>query len=145
MAPARLLSRFSWPERTSFTFLSATASFYGAPVPEWLAQQARGAGVEEPVRRWTREHEEEMRSRIARLREVVGNLQGPLSKARPVVVEGDATERILTTIAAEKIDLVVVGSHTQRPLASSLLGSTAEAVLNHATCSVLVMPHQASS
>ncbi len=94
------------------------------------------------MRKWSEEHDEAIRKERARLQDIVSTLPAPLTNARAMVVEGNAPEQILATIAAEQIDLVVIGSHTKAPLVSTLLGSTAEAVLNHATCSVLVVPHQ---
>ena len=40
----------------------------------------------------------------------------------------------------EKIDLVVMGIKRKRAFAQAILGSTSEAVLNHAPCSVLLVP-----
>jgi nucleotide-binding universal stress UspA family protein len=140
--PARLLSHFAWPGSTSFTLIVSTTSFYGAPIPEWLQQQSRSPDVEELVQRWAREREQEKQALRSRLQAIAGTLQAPLGTARIEVAEGNPAEKILSTITEEQIDLVVIGSHTHRPLIGTLLGSTAEAILNHAPCSVLVMPHQ---
>jgi CPA2 family monovalent cation:H+ antiporter-2 len=142
LTPARLLSHFSWPDTTSFTVLSTTASFCGAPVPDWLQQQARSPDVEELVQSWSREHGQDTQALRTRLQQVVSTLHAPLNKAHSIVVEGNPADKILSTITDEQIDLVVIGAHTHRPLMGALLGSTAEAVLNHAPCSVLVIPHQ---
>jgi nucleotide-binding universal stress UspA family protein len=59
-------------------------------------------------------------------------------KAEPRVVESDIRNGILDTAAEWKPDLIVLGSHGRRGLAKFLLGSVADAVARHASCSVLI-------
>lgn len=54
------------------------------------------------------------------------------------VVEGDAQDGVLEWATREGSDLIVVGSHGRRGLRRLILGSTAEAIVRHAPCSVLV-------
>jgi nucleotide-binding universal stress UspA family protein len=51
---------------------------------------------------------------------------------------GDAAKQICDTARQHAIDLIVVGSHGRTGLTRLLMGSVAEAVVRHATCSVLV-------
>ncbi|OFW10065.1 MAG: hypothetical protein A3G20_03610 [Acidobacteria bacterium RIFCSPLOWO2_12_FULL_59_11] len=53
--------------------------------------------------------------------------------------EGDIRERILETIAARKIDLVVIGTHGRKGFNRLMLGSVAEHVVHEAICPVLVV------
>ena len=55
------------------------------------------------------------------------------------VMLGSATATILSYAEAQKVDLIVMGSHGRRGLAR-LLGSTTRSVLNRARCEVLSVP-----
>ena len=60
---------------------------------------------------------------------------------RPVrfrLVHGGAADVITELAAAEGFDLVAVGTHGHRGLRRLVVGSTAEAIIRHAPCSVLV-------
>lgn len=140
-AAVELLSQFAWPADTTFTTFSVVQSIFAGQVPAWLEQQARGPDVEAMVQAWAREHEEELQSCRKHMEEFVGNLAPPLNTCRCLVGEGEAAREILTAIQKEDIDLVVVGAKHKRTIGSMILGSTSEAVLNHAGCSVLVIPH----
>ncbi len=53
--------------------------------------------------------------------------------------EGDAATEILAAARASQADLIVIGTHGRTGLTRLLLGSVARNVLQHATCSVLVV------
>jgi universal stress protein A len=55
------------------------------------------------------------------------------------VATGDVRESIIDAAAEWNSDLIVVGSHGQRGLRRFLLGSVAEFVARHATCSVEIV------
>jgi nucleotide-binding universal stress UspA family protein len=55
------------------------------------------------------------------------------------VETGDVRESIIDAAAAWHADLIVVGSHGQSGLRLFLLGSVAEFVARHATCSVEIV------
>lgn len=59
------------------------------------------------------------------------------------LVTGTIEKEVLRFAGEEGVDLIVLGSHSRRGLAV-LLGSTANAVLNHATCDVLAVRIRAS-
>lgn len=59
--------------------------------------------------------------------------------AEAEVREGDIREMILESAEDWGADLIVVGSHGQKGLPRTLLGSVAEAVARHASCSVEVV------
>ncbi len=139
-ATAELLSRFTWPAGTTFSTLSVVQSIFAGRVPAWLEQQARGPDVEAMVKAWAREHEEELRNCRTHMQAFVGSLGPPMNSCRCLVAEGEPAREILAAIQKEDIDLVVIGSKHKRTIGSMILGSTSEAVLNHAGCSVLVVP-----
>jgi nucleotide-binding universal stress UspA family protein len=136
-----VLDRLAWPEGTGFTAVTVVPSIFAGRVPDWLQQQARSAEVEAMAQAWAREHDEDLRTRLASLQAFVEGLAPPLRAMRPVVEEGEPAHLILETAASESSTLVVVGTRRSRSLGSIILGSTSEAVLNHADCSVLVVPH----
>lgn len=59
-------------------------------------------------------------------------------RARSIVVEGSAPEKIIEAIASEKADLVALATHGRSGLARWYFGSVAEAVLRRAACPLLV-------
>jgi universal stress protein A len=60
-------------------------------------------------------------------------------KTETLLREGDVRETILDIAQEWKADLIVVGSHSHRGARRFLLGSVAESVVRHATCSVEVV------
>ncbi|MDX6383086.1 MAG: hypothetical protein QOK48_659 [Blastocatellia bacterium] len=56
-----------------------------------------------------------------------------------VIVHGDAAAEIVRVAAEREIDLIVVSSHGRTGLGRIIFGSTAEAVVRHASCPVLVV------
>jgi nucleotide-binding universal stress UspA family protein len=60
-------------------------------------------------------------------------------KADTAVEVGDVRESLIDAAAAWHADLIVVGSHGQSGLRRFLLGSVAEFVARHATCSVEIV------
>jgi len=56
-----------------------------------------------------------------------------------VIVHGDAAAEIVSVANDRKVDLIVISSHGRAGLGRILFGSTAEAVVRHASCPVLVV------
>lgn len=56
-----------------------------------------------------------------------------------VVRSGTPCEKIVETARIKKVDLIIIGTHGRTGLAHILLGSTAEKVIRHAPCPVLVV------
>ena len=56
-----------------------------------------------------------------------------------VIVHGDAAAEIVRVAAEREADLIVISSHGRTGLGRILFGSTAEAVVRHASCPVLVV------
>ena len=56
-----------------------------------------------------------------------------------VIVRGDAAAEIVRVASERKVDLIVVSSHGRTGLGRIIFGSTAEAVVRHAGCPVLVV------
>ena len=56
-----------------------------------------------------------------------------------VITHGDAAAEIVRVAKERKIDLIVISSHGRTGLGRILFGSTAESVVRHAPCPVLVV------
>jgi nucleotide-binding universal stress UspA family protein len=56
-----------------------------------------------------------------------------------LIVHGEAASEIVRVAKEHGVDLVVISSHGRTGLGRILFGSTAEAVVRHATCPVLVV------
>jgi nucleotide-binding universal stress UspA family protein len=56
-----------------------------------------------------------------------------------VIVHGEAASEIVRVSKERNVDLIVVSSHGRTGLGRILFGSTAEAVVRHASCPVLVV------
>jgi nucleotide-binding universal stress UspA family protein len=56
-----------------------------------------------------------------------------------VIVHGDAAAEIVRVAGEREVDLIVVSSHGRTGLGRIIFGSTAEAVVRHANCPVLVV------
>ena len=61
-----------------------------------------------------------------------------------IIVHGDPAAEIVRVAQEQKVDLIVISSHGRTGLGRIIFGSTAEAVVRHANCPVLVVkpPHQ---
>jgi len=71
--------------------------------------------------------------KIAECEECVG------LEVEELIVHGEAASEIVRVAKERKVDLIVVSSHGRTGLGRILFGSTAEAVVRHASCPVLVV------
>jgi universal stress protein A len=63
-----------------------------------------------------------------------------------LIVHGDAASEIVRVAKERNVDLIVIASHGRTGIGRILFGSTAEAVVRHAACPVLVVkPNQGSA
>jgi nucleotide-binding universal stress UspA family protein len=108
-------------------------------VPAWLEAKARDADSEAMAQAWVREHDAERAAAKARLTALADQLPAAFQGREPIVDEGNPTEHILSAIAAKKINLVVLGAQGKNAWQRLLIGSTSEAVLERAGCSVLLV------
>jgi universal stress protein A len=76
------------------------------------------------------------------LEELLGRLQNKGIKVEAYVQSGYPFEQIIEVASRLKVDLIVIGSRSHTGLMHLLLGSTAERVVQHAPCPVLVVKEQ---
>src|ERR1051326_4347633 len=60
-------------------------------------------------------------------------------KVEEVIGHGDAAAEIVRVADEQNVDLIVISSHGRTGLGRIIFGSTAEAVVRHAGCPVLVV------
>ncbi len=56
-----------------------------------------------------------------------------------VIVHGDAAAEIVRVASEQEVDLIVISSHGRTGFGRIIFGSTAESVVRHASCPVLVV------
>ena len=74
-----------------------------------------------------------------KLDEVVHSLRDEQAVLLPILLIGVPFEEIVRYAAEREVDLIVMASHGRTGLAHFLLGSTAERVISHARCPVVVV------
>lgn len=140
---AGVLARFTWPEHTRGRVMHVLESPLTGEIPEWLDKLAHQTDAEVLAHAWATEHDHERLARRAEMTRFCGELPAPFHDQPPLVVEGQPADRILAAVESERIDLVIVGAYGRTLLGRWLISSTSEKVLDHAPCSVLLVPHHA--
>jgi nucleotide-binding universal stress UspA family protein len=77
----------------------------------------------------------------ARLCEWVPEQMRKQCRITEIVRHGDAAEQIILQAREHEADLIVIGAEHRPLLEWTTLGTTAERVMRHSPCSVLVLPH----
>ena len=132
------LRNVEWPAGTEGYLITVVESLLPGEVPAWLEARARDADSEAMAQAWVREHEADKHATRARLASFCEQLPAPFHGREPMVAEGHAAEHILGAIGAKRINLVVLGAQGKNAWQRLMIGSTSEAVLEQAPCSVLI-------
>ena len=136
---ASVLKGFHWPAETSAVCLHVVQSIFSGKIPDWLEAQTRAPDAEALVKLWIKDHDEQLAGAAQLVRGACRDFPEPLRTAEPRVSEGEPAREILRVAKEQLSDLIVVGAKGSTPLGRILLGSTAEFVLNHSPCSVLLI------
>ena len=99
-----------------------------APVEGYMAPQAYDE-IETAVRR----------SGKKRLDALVAKARNAGVRARALLLDGVAHERIVRAARAQRAEMIVMGTHGRTGFARVVLGSVANRVVSHATCPVLTV------
>ena len=134
---ATAVCNLHWPPGTKGQLITVMPAILAGRVPDWLEDQTRSPEIEELSRSWVETQKAELQQTDQRLVEFSRCLPDAF-RDKPLVVEGHPANEILEAIEREKIDLVVLGARRLGPI-ERFFGSTSEAVLNHAPCSVLIV------
>jgi universal stress protein A len=74
-----------------------------------------------------------------KLAEAAKPLSKSPAKVETAIAEGRPSRQIVDFAAANKVDLIIMGTHGRGPVAKAFLGSVAENVVRHAECPVMMV------
>jgi nucleotide-binding universal stress UspA family protein len=137
---AAFAQRVHWPEVTEGRLIGVTESMLAGPLPEWLERRSLDPDTAAIAHAWEAEHEGEVHALENELATFRQTLPAVFQRHEPIVAEGNPGEKIIAAADEQEGDLVVMGRAPNGPLTRWLIGSTSEAVLSHAHCSVLLVP-----
>jgi len=135
-----LLSKIHWPANSNGRLIRVVEKMSAGRIPDWLMKKARNADTEAMAKAWAQEHADERKQVRDALTAETQSLPA-IFQHEPIVAEGPPTQKIMETIAKEKIDLVVMGSRGLGVVQRLFMGSTTEHLFTYAPCSVLVVKH----
>ena len=113
--------------------LELVVLFVADPSPDFVGYEAGPDSVRHNVA-------EHLRAEHRLLEDEVGELVKAGVKARPLMVQGVAVERILDHAQRLGAELIVLGSHGHGRLYDLLVGSVADGVLRASTVPVVMVP-----
>lgn len=135
-APLEFLEQLNWPANTTAEVLHVVDPLTGMEVPEWFEKRY---GHDETISRaWVEEYDADKRRKFDELAAFTAEAPRPFG-GLPVLVEGNPANMILKKAKEEQADLIVIGTRDMGTVQRLILGSTAETVLQYASCSVLVL------
>lgn len=126
-AAIEYVKKATWPAGLQVIVLSAAAPVFVGP------GEAAAPMVVEQLNEGQMAYHRNVAARAA------GELQKAGFKVEARSPASDPRTAVLETAKAEKVDLIIVGSHGRSGLAKLLLGSVASHVVTHAHCNVLVV------
>ncbi len=141
-AVAGFAQQVQWPAVTEGRVIGVTESLLAGPLPEWLERRSVDPDTAAIAQAWEAEHESEVEALEERLKAFEKTLPAAFHTHPPIVVEGNPGEKIIAAAEEQETDLILMGRAPNSPLTRWLIGSTSEAVLSHAHCSVLLVPVQ---
>ena len=137
-AMAQLVCNLTWPTGTQGYSITVLAGLLVGQVPAWLEERTRSPAITALTQVWVGEQQEEFRRTKGKLAEFCRCLPDAFQQ-NPIAVNGHPADKILEMIDRGNIDLVIVGAKRMGTIERFVVGSTSEAVLNHAPCSVLII------
>jgi nucleotide-binding universal stress UspA family protein len=126
-AAVRWVAGAAWPEKSRFIVLSSA---------EPLLIGTGEAMATETITAWVQQQDEDRRRVADRAAEKLRRV-GLTVDAR--LARGDPRFALEEAARAERVDLIVVGSHGRTGIKKLLIGSVACHLVTHAPCSVLVV------
>lgn len=139
-AVAGLTQQIRWPDSTEGRVIGVTESMLAGPLPEWLERRSVDPDTAAIAQAWEAEHDSEVEALGTQLAAFEKQLPAVFQQHEPIVAEGNPGEKIIAAAEEQEVDLIVMGRAPNTALTRWLIGSTSEAVLSHAHCSVLLVP-----
>jgi nucleotide-binding universal stress UspA family protein len=139
-AVAAVAKAIHWPAGTEGCVIGVTESMLAGPLPEWLERRSLDPDTAAIARAWEQEHESEVADLMGELTAFSQTLPAPFQHHPPLIAEGNAGEKIIAAAESHESDLIVMGRAPTDVFTRWIIGSTSEAVLSHAHCSVLLVP-----
>jgi nucleotide-binding universal stress UspA family protein len=90
---------------------------------------------------WVQAQTATLESAKGELAELAVSYPPGVRAAAPLVCGGLAEREIIDVAKRAHVDLIIMGSKESTPLGRLFIGSTADAVMNFAPCSVLLVRH----
>lgn len=137
---AKAIGHAHWPAATEGRVMGVAESLLAGPLPAWLEKRVRDPDTAAIASAWQQEHDAEVTALAGELAAFAESLPAPFRAAEPVVAQGNPGEQIMQRAKEASVDLIVLGRTPTDSLSRWLLGSTSEAILAHATASVLIVP-----
>lgn len=125
----------SWAPNVEFRIVNVVPSIYdyafAAAVPELMIDLRDDAKKAAEIR---------VRHMALKLRDHFHQ-----DNVQETILEGNPAEMLLEAASAWPADLIIMGSHQRTGLNKLLMGSVSSAVLDHATCSVIIVRPKATA
>lgn len=139
-APVEFLQKLSWPKWTDGTVIHVVDPLQSMEIPAWFTEQV--GHDKEFSRRFSEEYDADKQRKFNEMAAFTAELPRPFGNL-PILREGNVAKTVLDMSEHEAADLIIVGTRDLGPVERFFLGSTAEAILQFARCSVLVVHMQA--
>ncbi|HEY4308472.1 MAG TPA: universal stress protein [Pirellulales bacterium] len=138
--PIDFLQKLAWPKGTNGSVIHVVDPLQSMEVPAWFTD--RVGHDKEFARRFSEEYDTDKQRRFNEMAAFTSELPQPFGNL-PILCEGNVANTVLQMANQEAADLVIVGTRDLGSVERFFLGSTAEAILQFARCSVLVVHMQA--
>ncbi len=132
-----------WPAVTDGRVVGVSESMLAGPLPAWLERRSADPDTAAIAQAWETEHDSEVEALSRQLTGFARTLPAAFQGQPPIVLEGNPAEKIMAAADEQETDLILLGRAPSSLLTRWLIGSTSEAVLSHAHCSVLLVPVEA--
>ncbi len=134
--PVDFLQKLAWPKGTNASVIHVVDPLQSMEVPPWFAEKV--GHDKEFSRRFSEEYDADKQRRFNEMAAFTAELPRPFGNL-PILREGNVANTVLEMANQEAADLIVVGTRDLGSVERFFLGSTAEAILQFARCSVLVV------
>ena len=123
------------------SLMSVVNTVFPGKLPDRFRNPKRTPEIEAMIAGWVHEQSVKLQTAENELIELASHFPPGLQAPPPLLCEGLAEREIVDAAKREHAGLIIMGSKGSTPWGRMFIGSTADAVMNHAPCSVLLLPH----